>query len=264
MVSAAKLRRAQNTAVAGRPYADQLLDVVSVLHGRAGETDDVHPLLRARPERRAMLILITPDRGLTGSLVGNLLRAAQHFVLDHPDPQIVAVGRKGRDFMVRRGRNVVAEFTGMGDRPGILDLAPIARIAREAYTAEEVDQVSVLYGRFVTTTNQAVTTMPLLPIVAPRDEAAEVHYADYLFEPSPTEVLNALLPRYVEVEIYHALLEAIASEHAARMVAMHNATENAKDIVKSLTLTYNKARQAGITKEILEIAGGAEALRAAS
>jgi len=264
MVSAAKLRRAQNSAVAGRPYADQLLDVVSVLHARAGESEEIHPFLRTRPERRAMLILVTPDRGLTGSLVGNLLRAAQNFLLDHPDPQIIAVGRKGRDFLVRRGRNVVAEFTALGDRPGILDLAPIARIAGEAYTAEEVDQVSVLYGRFVTTTNQAVTTMPLLPIAAPRDEVAEVHYADYLFEPSPAEVLNALLPRYVEVEIYHALLEAIASEHAARMVAMHNATENAKDIVKSLTLTYNKARQAGITKEILEIAGGAEALRAAS
>jgi F-type H+-transporting ATPase subunit gamma len=263
MVSAAKLRRAQSAAMASRPYAEQLAALIGTL-GRAAEgaeDDEAHPLLQRRPVRNSALVLVTPDRGLTGALVGNLLRAGASYVQERGNPTIVAVGRKGRDWMIRRGRNVVAEFTGL-DRPSVADVLPIARLITDQFVAGQVDEVSVIFARFQSTSNQRPVRVPLLPVEPPPSEG-ESRYANFLFEPSPAEVLAAVLPRYIEVQLYQALLESLASEHAARMIAMHNATQNAKDIVTSLTLTYNKARQAGITKEILEIASGAEALRQA-
>jgi F-type H+-transporting ATPase subunit gamma len=265
MVSAAKLRRAQSSVLASRPYAEQLRELIATLGSMAGQGDETHPLLERRPVRESALVLVTPDRGLTGAMVGNVLRAGATFVQERGgNPTIVAVGRKGRDWMIRRGRNVVAEFTGL-DRPSIdRDIQPIARLITERFVNGTVDEVSIIFARFHSTTNQRPVRIQLLPVEQPAASAeGQSRYANFLFEPSPAEVLAAILPRYVEVQLYQALLESLASEHAARMIAMHNATENARDIVKSLTLSYNKARQAGITKEILEIASGAEALRAA-
>ena len=264
MVSAAKLRRAQSSVLASRPYAEQLRELIATLGSAATGGDEVHPLLQRRPVRESALVLVTPDRGLTGAMVGNVLRAGATFVQERGgNPTIIAVGRKGRDWMIRRARNVVAEFTGM-DRPTVDDIQPIARIITERFISGQVDEVSIVYARFHSTTNQRPVRVQILPVEPPVASAeGQSRYANFLFEPSPAEVLAAILPRYVEVQLYQALLESLASEHAARMVAMHNATENARDIVKSLTLSYNKARQAGITKEILEIASGAEALRAA-
>jgi F-type H+-transporting ATPase subunit gamma len=263
MVSAAKLRRAQAAALASRPYSEQLRELIATLGGAvAGE--EVHPLLQRRPVQNAALILVTPDRGLTGAMVGNVLRAGAIYVQERGgNPAIVAVGRKGRDWMVRRGRNLIAEFTGL-DRPSVADVLPIARLITDRFVDGTVDEVSIIFARFQSTTNQRPVRVQLLPVeqTAVSDEG-KTRYTNFLFEPSPAEVLAAILPRYIEVQLYQALLESLASEHAARMVAMHNATENARDIVRSLTLSYNKARQAGITKEILEISSGAEALRAA-
>jgi F-type H+-transporting ATPase subunit gamma len=264
MVSAAKLRRAQASVLASRPYAEQLRELIATLGSAAGQGDEVHPLLQRRPVRESALVLVTPDRGLTGAMVGNVLRAGANFVQERGgNPTIVAVGRKGRDWMIRRARNVVAEFTGL-DRPTVDDIQPIAKIITDRFISGQVDEVSIIFARFHSTTNQRPVRVQILPVEPPAAGAeGRSRYADFLFEPSPAEVLAAILPRYVEVQLYQALLESLASEHAARMVAMHNATENARDIVKSLTLSYNKARQAGITKEILEISSGAEALRAA-
>ena len=263
MVSAAKLRRAQAAALASRPYSEQLRELIATLGG-AAEGEDVHPLLQHRPVQNAALILVTPDRGLTGAMVGNVLRAGAAYVQERGgNPAIVAVGRKGRDWMVRRGRNLIAEFTGL-DRPSVADVVPMARLITDRFVDGTVDEVSIIFARFQSTTNQRPVRVQLLPVVQTEvSDEGESRYTNFLFEPSPAEVLAAILPRYIEVQLYQALLESLASEHAARMVAMHNATENARDIVKSLTLSYNKARQAGITKEILEISSGAEALRAA-
>jgi F-type H+-transporting ATPase subunit gamma len=263
MVSAAKLRRAQAAALASRPYSEQLRELIATLGGAvAGE--EVHPLLQRRPVQNAALILVTPDRGLTGAMVGNVLRAGAIYVQERGgNPAIVAVGRKGRDWMVRRGRNLIAEFTGL-DRPSVADVLPIARLITDRFVDGTVDEVSIIFARFQSTTNQRPVRVQLLPVEQTAvSEEGKTRYTNFLFEPSPAEVLAAILPRYIEVQLYQALLESLASEHAARMVAMHNATENARDIVRSLTLSYNKARQAGITKEILEISSGAEALRAA-
>ena len=264
MVSAAKLRRAQAAVESSRPYAEQLRALIGTLGGAVSGGDELHPLLQRRPVRHSTLILVTPDRGLTGALVGNLIRAGAAYVAERdPKPSVIAVGRRGRDWMVRHGASLVAEFTGM-DRPALSDVSPIARIVTDEFAAGRVDEVQLVYARFHSVSSQRPVRVPLLPVQPAKGEAESQRYANFIFEPSPEEVLAAILPRYVGVQIYQAILESLASEHGARMIAMHNATENAKDIVRSLTLTYNKARQAGITKEILEIAGGAEALREAS
>jgi F-type H+-transporting ATPase subunit gamma len=263
MVSAAKLRRAQVAVESSRPYAEQLRALIGTLGSAVGSGDDVHPLLQRRPVRRSALILVTPDRGLTGALVGNLIRAGAAYVAERePRPSVIAVGRKGRDWMVRHGANLLAEFTGL-DRPSLSDISPIARIVIDQFAAGHVDEVGLVYARFYSTSNQRPVRVALLPVQPVEGGAESQRYASFLFEPSPEAVLSAILPRYIAVQIYQAVLESQASEHAARMIAMHNATENARDIVKTLTLTYNKARQAGITSEILEISGGAEALRQA-
>ena len=233
----------------------------------AGADEDVSfPLLDQRPIRRVELILVTPDRGLTGALNSNVIRRASRYILNEAGApvSIIAVGRKGRDFMLRYGREVVAEFTGLGDYPTLNQVTPITQIAVDDFVNGRVDAVFVVYSRFISTMTQTPDIQQVLPVQPPSGDDAAARAANFIFEPSPEEVPAAILPRYVAVQIYQAILESLASEHGARMIAMHNATENAKDIVRSLTLTYNKARQAGITKEILEIAGGAEALREAS
>ena len=263
MVSAAKLRRAQMAVESSRPYAEQLRALIGTLGSAASSEDEVHPLLQRRPVRNSALILVTPDRGLTGALVGNLLRAGAAYVAERdPKPSVIALGRKGRDWMVRHGASLLAEFTGL-DRPSLNDISPVARIVTDEFAAGRVDEVALVYARFYSTSNQRPVRVPLLPVEPTEGGPESQRYANFLFEPSPEEVLAAILPRYIAVQIYQAVLESLASEHSARMIAMHNATENARDIVRNLTLTYNKARQAGITSEILEISGGAEALRQA-
>lgn len=262
MVSAAKMRRAQQMVLGSRPYAERMQGLIAALSHVVTGDEVAHPLLERRPTRNVGMILITADRGLAGSLNSNVIRMAASFALERRDVRVVTVGRKGRDWAARTARRITAEFSNIGDRPTILDTAPIARIAADAFTSGEVDEVHLIYNRFQSTTVQRPYRVQLLPI-QPTGKVSE-ELLDFIFEPSPSEVLAAVLPRYVESLVYQALLEALASEHSARMIAMHNATENAKDIVTELTLSYNKARQAGITREILDITGGVEALRQAT
>ena len=265
MVSAAKMRRATAATMASRPYAEQLAALIETLGATATSADAPHPLLQRRPVKKAALVLITPDRGLCGALIGNIIRAGGQYISEHQDASIVAVGRRGRDWMLRRGRNVIAEFTPVPDRPTIMDVAPMARIITDDFIEGSVDEVTLVYTKYYSATNQRAVRIQLLPVQPPvASEATLARYANFTFEPSPEEVLSSILPRYIEVQLYQALLESRASEESARMIAMHNATENARDIVNALTLSYNKARQAGITSEILEISSGAEALRSAT
>jgi F-type H+-transporting ATPase subunit gamma len=262
LVAASKMRRAQLNAIAARPYAERLRWVLADLAETVGTIDpaDRHPLLQARPEVKAVeLILVTPNRGLSGGLPANLNRRAAQFVLDQGKPtRVVAVGRKGRDFMRRTGQQIVAEFLELGDYPTFLDVAPISNVAIADFLSGEADEVWLLYAEFVNTVTQRPTAFKLLPIEAPQEAAT--HGIDYIYEPSREAVLAQLLPRYIERQIYGAILEAGASEQSARMVAMRNATDNANELMRDLTLVYNKARQESITSELLDIVGGVEAL----
>jgi F-type H+-transporting ATPase subunit gamma len=262
MVSASKMRRAQQRVLASRPYADRLQGVIADLSALQIGADELarFPLLQQREIKRSAIILITPDKGLTGALNSNILRRASRYILNEAGVpvEIIAAGKKGRDFMIRSRQEVVAEFTGLGDAVSLDDLRPIAQIALNDFISGKVDAVYVVFARFVNTLQQAPEVRQILPIVRPEGQGT---YGDYIFEPSPEAVLESLLPRFVEIQLYQAMLESIASEHSARMVAMRNASQNAKDLVADLTLTYNKARQALITREVSEIAAGAEAFK---
>jgi F-type H+-transporting ATPase subunit gamma len=259
MVAGSKMKRAQERTIAARPYAEKMQQVLADLaaQGRFGE--DVHPLLQKREVNRIALIHITPDRGLCGGLVANVNRSVANFILEQNVLiTTVVVGRKGRDFMIRSGQEVRAEFTQLGDRPSIVDIQPITHIVIDDYTNGLIDEVYVSYTRFVNTMNQQPVLWRLLPIEPTAIEPGQS--VEYIYEPSPAEVLAELLPRFVEKELYHVILEAIASEQSARMVAMRSATDNAKEIVEELTLTYNKVRQEMITNELVDIVGGVAAL----
>lgn len=262
MVSASKMRRAQRNVLATRPYADRLYDVMGELTARAvgGRRGT---LLEARSQiKRVALIVVTPDRGLAGSLVSNVLRRAARFFLDqrqlNREVETLAIGKKGRDFLARTKSNMVAEVTKLGDYPRLVDILGITTNVISGFTEGRYDEVYVLYSQFVNTLVQRPTIKRLLPIEPPNEPAEKM--TDYTYEPSQEEVMRELLPRFVEVQLYQAVLEAIASEHSARMVAMRNATDNAKELSRDLTLSYNKTRQANITKEVSEIASGASAL----
>jgi F-type H+-transporting ATPase subunit gamma len=262
MVSASKMRRAQRNVLATRPYADRMLDVMGELTARAvGARSGT--LLEVRPNVRSVgLIVVTPDKGLTGAMITNVLRRAGRFILDEQgrarQVETLAVGKKGRDFLVRTGQNLVAEVTKLGDYPRLIDTLGIATSVISGFLEGRYDEVYVIYSEFVNTLVQRPSLKRLLP-VEPPNEPAEKKW-DYTYEPGQEEVLRELLPRFVEVQLYQAILESIASEHSARMVAMRNATDNAKDLTRDLTLSYNKTRQANITKEVSEIASGAAAL----
>ena len=275
MVAAARMKRAQSAVLAGRPYSEKIADVIENLAERLqGSTDETHPLLQTRPIKNIAVIMITADKGLAGALNTNIIRRTTRFILnDAKVPvSIIAVGRKGRDFMVRYGRPLIAEFINLGDRPSIKDAYPIARVAVDEYVSGRVDAVYLVYTDYVNTLIQRPTVYRLLPvdISAAGDEGARpgdnterskrASVIDYIYEPGLQQVLSQLVPRYIEVRIYQALLEHIASEHSARMVAMRSATDNAKEVISELTLAYNKLRQANITKEIIEISSGAAAL----
>ncbi len=259
MVAASKMKRSQERTIAARPYAELIGKVMADLAMQQRSGEKVPPLLASRPVKRIGVVHITPDRGLCGGLVANVNRSAARFILDQCQPvSVVAVGRKGLDFMLRSGQDVSARFTQLGDRPPVSDILPIARLITEDYTNCVVDEVYLSYTRFVTTMTQEPVIERLLPVEMPPGERAQ--NAEYIYEPSPEAVLAQLLPRFVEMKLYHVVLEAIASEQSARMVAMRNATENARELIDELTLTYNKVRQEMITTELLDITGGAAAL----
>jgi F-type H+-transporting ATPase subunit gamma len=258
MVAAARLRRAQEAAERARPYAGKLAELFSAV--AAGVEPDAHPLLAHREEHRIDLLILTSDRGLCGGYNANLLRLAEAQLREKHDAEaaITVVGRKGVEYFRRRGANVVMS------RLGILTTAPSALAAElgealmKRFVAEESDAVYLVYSRFRSAISQVPTVVPLLPVAAPTGDAPAV---DYLFEPARPELLAHLLPRYVVAQITQALLEAVASEHGARMTAMENATNNANDMIGRLTLSMNRARQATITTELMEIVSGAEALK---
>ncbi len=263
MVAASRMRRAQQRVEDTRPYAQHIRAIVADIAKKSGASD--HPLLTKRDGNRAEIVVMTPDRGLAGSLVVNMNREAVRLT-DRlgGDVRVVAVGRKGRDFALRMRWNLVAEFTGIGDHPEASAVGPVAQQIFEDFENGTVDSVHLVYSEFVSTLRQTPKSVQLLPVIAPEGEKSDEPElgGPWDYEPdNPQVVLSALLPRYVEFTLYQALLETKASEHSSRMVAMSNATDNANELAKDLTLLANKARQAEITKEIAEISGAAEALR---
>jgi F-type H+-transporting ATPase subunit gamma len=260
MIATSKMRRAQEAGVAGRPYDEKIRQVISDLSALPQSGGALHPLLQRRPVERIAVVHITPDRGLCGGLNANINRTTASFLLEQTVPvTLITVGRKGNEFMRRVGREIRAEFTRLSDRPSLLDTLPVSRIVIDDYSSGLVDMVYLVFARFVTTMTQTPVMERLLP-VEPLELPA-MQNVEYIYEPDPEAVLGELLPRFVEMEVYHAVLESIASEQSARMVAMRNATESAKELIEDLTLMYNKARQESITTELLDIAGGAAALK---
>jgi F-type H+-transporting ATPase subunit gamma len=259
MIATLKMRRAQERGLAGRPYSEKIQQVIADLAALPQPEAPLHPLLQRREVKKIAIVHITPDRGLCGGLNANLNRKTGNFILEQDMPvTLITVGRKGRDYMRRYGREILAEVTALSDRPSLLDTLPISRIIIDDYTSGVIDLVYLVYAQFISTMAQRPFMQQILPV-----EPAEVppgQNVDYIYEPGPRVVLGELLPRFVEMEVYHAILESIASEQSARMVAMRNATENANELIEELTLMYNKARQESITTELLDITGGAAAL----
>ncbi len=264
LLSAARMKRAQDAILAARPYAEELHGALARVTAMVGE--EVDPLLARRPVKRIGLVVITTDRGLAGALDTNTVRAALRYISDHAtagaEVEAVTVGRKGRDQLRRAGVPIAAHFSRLGDRPAFSDVTPIARLVTDDFLAEKYDEIAVAYAGFVSTLTQRADVLSILPVAQPEemtgDEAARTD--EYLFEPSPEAVLGRLLPHYVAIDLYRAVLESNASEQSARMIAMRSATDNANELIGDLTLVYNKSRQATITREMIEIASGAEAL----
>jgi F-type H+-transporting ATPase subunit gamma len=264
MVAASKMRRAQDRVTSGRPYSERLREVLGDLASLQLDSEQLKafPLLEQREIKRTAVILISPDRGLSGALTANILRRAATYIRSESvdgHPQVIAVGKKGRDFAARTNQDLIAEFIRMGDKPSLDEVRPIAQIAIKEFMDGKVDAVHIVYPQFVNTLTQRPEVLQLLPIVRP--EGSSTKADDYIFEPDEKEVLNQLLPRYVEINLYQAVLENIASFYSAQMVAMRNATDNAKELSDDLSLALNKARQAQITNEVAEIAAGANAFR---
>jgi F-type H+-transporting ATPase subunit gamma len=259
MVASSKMRKAQMAALAGRPYASLMNNLLSHVVGHSG--DFSHPLMEKREVKKRAVILVSTDKGLCGALNSNLTREAAKF--DKNTTIFICAGRKGSQFVARTKRQLAAEFT-YKDAPMFAEARAISKFAQEMFLKGEVDAVDILYTNFISTLNQKPEVLPLLPIGEIRGVQAGVHgqetsvpleksEQEYLFEPGPEAVLGSLLPHYMNFQVYQILLEAKASEHSSRMVAMKNATDNAKQLIKDLTLEYNKLRQANITKELLEI-----------
>jgi F-type H+-transporting ATPase subunit gamma len=259
MIATLKMRKAQERGLAGRPYSDKISQVLADLAALSRGEEAPHPLLQSRPVNKIAVVHITPDRGLCGGLNANINRLTANFILEQSVPvTLITVGRKGLEFMRRYKRDIRAEFIQLGDQPSLLDTLPISRIVIDDYTEGVVDQVFLVYTQFISTMLQKPFMKQILPV-----EPAVIPQAqnvDYIYEPGPQAVLGELLPRFVEMQVYHAILESIASKQSAQMVAMRNATENANELIEDLTLMYNKARQESITKELLDITGGAAAL----
>jgi F-type H+-transporting ATPase subunit gamma len=272
MVSAAKLKRAQDRVVAARPFANKMLEVLTEL---AAHTDENfhHPLLDRRGDERYLLVLVTADKGLAGGFNSNLIKAAQAFLREHADKNIemVAVGRKGRDFFRRRDVTIVGEYTTLTGK-GRVEFAEAIEVARDITRRfiedEEIDKVFIINNEFKSVLQQRVVVEQLLPVArveeteegAGADATRPVTFVEYIYEQPPAEIFSRLLPRLIETQVYRALLESVASEQGARMTAMDAASKNAGELIGSLTLNMNRIRQAGITREIIEIVSGASAL----
>lgn len=270
MVSAAKLKRAQDRVVTARPFANKM---TTVLGGLAERTDENfhHPLLDARGDERYLLVLITADKGLCGAFNTNLIKAGQSFIKANPGKQIeiMAVGRKGRDFFRRRNATLAGEYISVTGK-GRVDLSEAVEIARDVIKRfvddEGIDKVFIVYNEFKSVMQQRVITEQLLPVARQTSteetptSAQAVNLVDYIYEQPPQEIFSKLLPRLIETQIFRALLESVASEQGARMTAMDSASKNARELIDSLTLNMNRVRQAAITNEIIEVVSGAAAL----
>ncbi|HKZ77268.1 MAG TPA: ATP synthase F1 subunit gamma [Pyrinomonadaceae bacterium] len=271
MVSAAKLKRAQDRVVMARPFANKMIEVLGELAGRT-EDDFHHPLLDARGDSRYLVVLISADKGLCGAFNTNLIKAAQAFINDHPDKQIeiIAVGRKGRDFFRRRGVTLAGEYVGLTGK-GRVEFSEALEVAADVIKRfsedKEIDKAFVIYNEFKSVLQQRVVIEQLLPVSRSAPEVtgtAAVFTAatliDYIYEQPAEQILSRLLPRLIQTQIFRALLESVASEHGARMTAMDSASKNAHELIGSLTLNMNRVRQAAITNEIIEVVSGAAAL----
>lgn len=262
-VSAAKMRKAQTQVLATRPYAEQAREVLSYVARLTSAESELNPLIKPRPVKRVGILLVTGDRGLAGGFNANVIRHAAAFMREKrragAEVEVVTVGRKGRDWLLRYDPVVRAEFTGLPDTPTVYFIRPIARMLVDDFTSGHFDEVHAIYTDFINTLNQEPVTHKLLPIEPA--EPSVTMAPDYIFEPSPEAVLNQVIYGFTEVQILQALFESLASEHSARMVAMRNATDAAGDLIDTLTLTYNKARQEGITRELMDIVGGSTAVK---
>jgi len=263
MVSAAKLRRAQEAVVAARPYADKMLDVISSLALR--EDADAHPLLQNRGKGRALIVLMTADRGLCGGFNGNISKATERLIRDNAQGyegyDLLIIGRKGNELLKRRlSDSIIKVYEHI---TGNINYATAQLIGEEIvghFVDETYDAIFLMYNAFQSAISQVITVDQLLPVV-PKEVDEQAHVADYIYEPSRGDVLDQLLPKYVEIRVFRGLLESVASEHGARMSAMDSASKNAKEMIGKLTLQYNRARQAAITKELMEIISGAESIK---
>jgi len=265
VVAATRLRRAQAAVQATRPYSEKMLEVLQTAGERA--TEYKHPFLVRREGKRAVMILVTTDKGLCGAINVNNIRAATRYMNENyrAKQQYVTLGRKGRDFLLRYRRHVIAEVSGVSDRPTVVEILPAITVALQEYTKGNTDAVLLCYSKWISTMRQEPVVQVLIPAEIPAREAGSTDpRADYIYEPDPESVLDGLLPRYVETQVFQAVLENKASEYSAKMIAMQNATNAAGDLIDALTLYANKVRQAGITTELMEIVSGAEAMRSAS
>jgi len=256
-VAASKLKRAQDATLAARPYSEKLDEVLSDL--AAVLDGDDHPLLAEPNGGKRLIVLITTDRPLSGPLNTNIVRFVARDIIDNPgDVAVITVGRKGRDAMRRTHVPLEAHFATFGDRPTFADVLPLARLVTDDFLAATYGRVDIVYSHWVSTLVQRPTLLTILPI-KPAADTEGIPGNQFIFEPSASAVLEQLLPRYVATRLFQAVLEAKASEESSRMVAMKNATENAEELIEDLTLSYNKVRQANITREMIEIASGANA-----
>jgi F-type H+-transporting ATPase subunit gamma len=272
MVAASKMRRAQEQVLATRPYTEKAWEILTHLASQRGVDETVHPLFELRDEVKMVgMVLLTGDKGLCGSYNHNMIQAAARFIDELPYPvELITVGKRGRDAMWRLKYTIVAEFSDLPPQPRILDIAPIARAAIDGFVSGRYDVVYLAHTDFINTLTQRPSIWQLLPLRPLHLEASPVSEhrgertieatSEYIYEPDPHTILDTVLPRFTELQVYQAVLESLASEHSARMVAMASATENANELLGDLTLTYNRARQEAITKEMLDIVGGAEAL----
>jgi F-type H+-transporting ATPase subunit gamma len=268
MVSAAKLKRAQDRVVTARPFANKMTEVLGELAKRTDE-DFHHPLLDVRGDQRYLLVLITADKGLCGAFNTNLTKAAQNFIRENADKNIelMAIGRKGRDYFRYRHANIVAEYIGLTGK-GRVEFSEASEVGQSIinlYTEDTgIDKVFVIYNEFKSVLSQRVVLEQLLPVVRAQAEEPDTksprNLVDYVYEQPPAQMFSRLLPRLIETQIFRALLESIASEHGARMTAMDSASKNASELIESLTLNMNRVRQAAITNEIIEVVSGAAAL----
>ncbi len=256
-VSAAKMRRAQENVLAARPFARRVRDVLGRVS--AASVGVKHPLLAVREPQKTAFIIVTADRGLCGGFNANIIKKAVQEMKDRPNVEVINIGRKGRDYCRRQGYNIAQQYVGIGETADLGLAREVARYVMDKYAAEEYDEVYIIFSQFVNVLVQRPVIQKLLPVEPPEGEDGGKK-VDYIFEPDADQIMDRLLPMYVENAVFQALLESKAGEHSARMTAMDNATNNAAEMIDRLTLSMNRARQAAITKEISEIVGGAAAL----